>query len=226
MVFFLLVASVKSTLTRLALFVLCVATLWLHGARSEFAAVFFVMAVLEFVHSRRRGLVTVVTLFVGTTLFIGLDAIIAGLPENRMVQLFDLSENTSWQSRNVLLEQALKTIAESPILGDYGSYAVEGGAGDYAHNILSAWVDLGLPGFVYLCLILVIPSFALGTLAFGQHRESQYLIALALTLSSFLLLIVAKDFTYLPIAAALGAYARFASSPAGQRLQPRLLENQ
>lgn len=215
MVFFVLLMATKKLLIRLALFILCIATLWLHGARSEFAAVFLVMAAMEFVRSRRRGGIAMATAIFAIVLYVGLDAIIAALPDNRMVQLFDLSENTSWESRNELLDQALSTIESNPLLGDYGSYvktARFGGVGDYAHNILSAWVDLGLLGFLYLCLLLAVPLFRLGSFAFGQHRDPLFLMALSLTLFCGLLLVVAKEFTYLPIAAALGAYASFEGS--------------
>jgi hypothetical protein len=221
MVFLVLLAATEKALIRLALFVLCMATLWLHGARSEFAGVLLVMAAMEFVRSRRRMSIAVAVLALAMVAYIGIDVILAALPDNRMVQLFDLSENTSWESRNVLLEQALSTIASNPLWGDYGSYvnaAIYGGVGDYAHNILSAWVDLGLFGFLYLCLLLAAPTFRLGSLAFGQHRDPLFLMALSLTLFCGLLLVVAKEFTYLPIAAALGAYARFEGSfPGPQR---------
>jgi O-antigen ligase len=170
---------------------------------------------MEFVHSRRRGAIALTTAVLAMVSYVALDVIIAALPDNRMVQLFDLSENTSWESRNELLDQALSTIASNPLLGDYGSYAKVAtftGAGDYAHNILSAWVDLGLPGFVYLCLLLAVPLFRIGVCAFAQHRDPLFLTAFSLIVFSSLLLVVAKDFTYLPIAAALGAYANFEGS--------------
>jgi hypothetical protein len=226
MVFFVLLMATKQLLIRSALFILCIATLWLHGARSEFAAVFLVLAAMEFVHSRRRGSIAMATAVLAMALYAGLDVIIAALPDNRMVQLFDLSENTSWQSRNELLDQALSTIASNPLLGDYGSYvkaARFSGAGDYAHNILSAWVDLGLPGFVYLSLLLAVPLFRLGSFAFGQHRDPLFLMALSLTLFSGMLLVVAKEFTYLPIAAALGAYASFEGSLRALKRKRQLL---
>jgi hypothetical protein len=215
MVVFVLLVATGNALVRMALFILCLATLWLHGARSEFAAVVLVVAAMEFVHSRQRGVVAIATALLALVFYVSLEVVIGALPENRMVQLFDLAENTSWESRNVLLDQALRTIASNPLLGDYGSYVnagTYGGVGDYAHNILSAWVDLGLPGFLYLCLLLALPLFRLGSLAFGPHREPPFLMALSLTLFSCLLLVVAKEFTYLPTAAALGAYASFEGS--------------
>lgn len=215
MVVFVLLMTTGKALIRLALFILCLATLWLHGARSEFAAFILVVAAMEFVHSRQRGHIAIATAVLAMVFYVSLEVVIGALPDNRMVQLFDLAENTSWESRSVLLDQALSTIASNPLLGDYGSYVktgTYGGVGDYAHNILSAWVDLGFPGFVYLCLLLAVPLFRLGSFVFGQHRDPSFLMALSLTLFSALLLVVAKEFTYLPTAAALGAYASFEES--------------
>lgn len=215
MVALVLLVSTGKALIRLLLLILCLATLWLHGARSEFAAVILVVAAMEFVRSRKRGHMAIATAVLAMVFFASMELVIGVLPDNRMVQLFDLAENTSWESRRVLLDQAVSTIASNPLLGDYGSYVktgTYGGVGDYAHNILSAWVDLGLAGFVYLCLLLAVPLIRLGSFAFGQHRAPWFLMALSLTLFSALLLVVAKEFTYLTTAAALGAYASFEGS--------------
>jgi hypothetical protein len=71
--------------------------------------------------------------------------------DNRILELLDLSQSTSANKRHHLTVYAMQTIAAHPILGDYASYK----PGYYSHNVLSAWVDLGLFGFVYL---LAIPS--------------------------------------------------------------------
>ena len=50
---------------------------------------------------------------------------------------------------------AIESIKSNFFLGDYGSYVSNLGIGMYSHNLLSAWVDLGLFGFVFYILILV-----------------------------------------------------------------------
>ena len=77
--------------------------------------------------------------------------IIPFLPNNRTLQLLDLSTSNSVKLRHDFTEQALHTIYTNPIFGDFGSYIY----GESAHNILAVWVDFGLFGFQNL-----IPSLA------------------------------------------------------------------
>ena len=67
--------------------------------------------------------------------------------ESRHLEIFRLQESSSWLARKYLSSFAIGEIFESPLWGAFGShYAI--GAGAYAHNILSIWVDYGLVGFL------------------------------------------------------------------------------
>ena len=144
-------------------------------------------------------------------LWMHLDAVLAVLPDNRTLELLDLSHSSSAGLRHQLTEQALASIGRHPLLGEYGNYE----PGLYAHNLLSAWVDLGLLGFAALLALLIYPLTHLaihGYLLGGRtSRDHRYLLAWSLLTSTLLLLCLSHFFSDMLIGAALGAYARYRS---------------
>jgi O-antigen ligase len=135
-------------------------------------------------------------------------------PESRVWELFDLSQSSSASARHELTEHALRTIAENPVLGAYASYP----PGGYSHNILSAWVDLGIFGFIYMLFMLVRTAAGLcrrGWLV--RPRSGQFLLAWSLICISLLLLVTAKTFDDMFFGAAMGAYANYRSSERSTR---------
>ena len=204
-----LLACTRHTSLRWALYALGLPTLYINTARSEFGALLFLIPLFE-LHAARSRL-AMLMLMAGAIMLLqfNLDALVAAVPGNRTLELLDLSHSTSASARHALTEQALRTIADHPILGDYGSYP----SGRYAHNILSAWVDLGLLGFVALLALLLYPLTHLaihGYLLGGRtSRDHRYLLAWSLLTSTLLLLCLSHFFSDMLIGAALGAYARY-----------------
>ena len=107
-----------------------------------------------------------------------IDQLITSIPDNRILELLDLSHSTSANKRHHLTMHAVQTIKAHPFLGDYASYA----PGYYSHNILSAWVDLGLFGFIYLNAILVIPALPMFLREyFASRRNGCFILGLRRT---------------------------------------------
>jgi hypothetical protein len=105
-----------------------------------------------------------------------------------------------------MLADARQTISASPIFGDYASYT----PGHYAHNILSAWVDLGLFGFVYLLAMLIWPAISMGiTGLFSTRNSGEFVLGFALVSVTILLLFKSHYFTDMLIGAVLGAYCKY-----------------
>ena len=204
-----LLACTRRASLRWALYALGLPTLYINTARSEFGALLFLIPLFE-LHAARSRL-AMLMLMAGAIMLLqfNLDALVAAVPGNRTLELLDLSHSTSASARHALTEQALRTIADHPILGDYGSYP----SGRYAHNILSAWVDLGLLGFAALLALLLYPLTHLaihGYLLGGRtSRDHRYLLAWSLLASTLLLLCLSHFFSDMLIGAALGAYARY-----------------
>lgn len=196
----------KLMLARLLLYGIAVAALFLNGSRSELVAILFVAPIIEIYRAKSFLDVMMIILFAGALLGINPQDAMQGLPDNRVLELFDLSHSQSANSRIELSERALQTIAEHPLLGDYGSYP----PGAYSHNILSAWVDLGLFGFLYMIFMLLHTAARLFAEGWSiRARSSQFVLAWTLICMSLLLLVTAKTFDDMLTGAAMGAYANY-----------------
>jgi hypothetical protein len=101
---------------------------------------------------------------------------------------------------------ARQTIAAHPILGDYASYA----PGYYSHNVLSAWVDLGLFGFLYVLAITIVPAVPMFLKEFfAGRRRPEFILGFSLACCTVLLLISSHYFTDMLIGATLGVYSQY-----------------
>jgi hypothetical protein len=191
---------------RLVLHALGAATLFVNTARSEFAALMFAIPFIEFYFSRHKLYFLLATLLLGVLLAMYFDQILAALPSNRILELLDLSHSTSATKRQQLTVHAWQTVAAHPILGDYASYK----PGYYSHNVLSAWVDLGLFGMVYLALLAIVPITPMFIHEyFGARNRGLFLCAFAFACVTILLLLSSHYFTDMLLSATLGACARY-----------------
>lgn len=201
-----LIAFTRSALLRLVIYVISAFTLFINTARSEFAALLFLIPVIEFYFSKQK-------LFLFTTMLLILffaniykDELISALPATRIMELLDLSHSTSANKRYYLSMYALQTIAQHPVLGDYASYA----PGYYSHNILSAWVDLGIFGFIYLIALLFLPVVSMATCEyFSARRDNNFILGFTLICCTIFLLLTSHNFTDMLIGSALGAYTQY-----------------
>jgi hypothetical protein len=203
----------RSAFWRLVIYFAGVPALFVNGARSELSALIAVIALTEICFAKKRAVALLLAVVFGVMNLLAYpDYLIALLPDNRALELLDLSHSSSWEDRKILFAHALKTIAAHPIFGDYGSYVAIGGRGSYAHNIFSAWVDLGFFGFLYLVCITVLPALSLSIeLVFRSARErsEELILAFSLLFVTLLLLFTSKNFEEMIIAAAVGRYAHY-----------------
>jgi hypothetical protein len=191
---------------RLALYVMSVSTLFVNTARSEFVALLFVIPIIEFYYSQKKLLFILTAALVGLFLQLNVDHLMMSLPDNRIMELIDLSQSTSANKRHHLTMYALQTISAHPLLGDYASYT----PGYYSHNILSAWVDLGFFGFIYLICILIAPALPMFLREYFSNRHSgNFILGFGMACSTSLLLITSHYFTDMLIGATLGVYTQY-----------------
>jgi len=200
------IAFTRSLLVRLILYCIAVATLFVNTARSEFAALLFAIPIIEFYFSRHKTLLLLFTILTAVWLSLYMTHLMAALPDNRILELLDLSHSTSANKRHHLNMHAMQTVTAHPFLGDYASYA----PGNYAHNIMSAWVDLGLFGFAYLIAIMIIPAIPIFFREyFAGRRNGNFILGFSLVCVTSLLLLTSHYFTDMLIGATLGAYAQY-----------------
>ena len=200
------VAFSRSMPLRLLLHVTGAATLFLNTARSEFVALLFAIPIIEFYYSRHKLyfiLAVMIAIFLINLYF---DQILAALPDNRILELLDLSHSTSANKRQHLTVHAVQTVLAHPLFGDYASYQ----PGYYAHNILSAWVDLGLFGVTYLVALMVLPAGLMFIHEFfAARRCGIFLLGFSMACVTILLLLTSHYFTDMLIGATLGACSKY-----------------
>lgn len=199
-------AYTRSLPLRLVLYASGAATLFVNTARSEFAALLFAIPIVELYWSRHKLLFVGLAVLAGMLLAAHLDELVAALPDNRILELLDLSHSTSANKRHHLTLYARQTIAAHPLMGAYASYA----PGYYSHNVLSAWVDLGLFGFVYLLALTALPAVPMFFKEFlAGRRRPEFILGFALACVTLLLLVSSHYFTDMLVGATLGAYSQY-----------------
>lgn len=104
---------------RLALYLLAGATLYVNGARSEFVAMLSSVPLIELYRARQRARLLVLLCAVALAVKLALVYGTQYLPENRTLELLDLSQSSSATLRHQLTAQALETIARYPLQGSY-----------------------------------------------------------------------------------------------------------
>jgi hypothetical protein len=205
------ISFTRTSPARILVYCIAVPALFLNGSRSELVALLCLIPVVEIYRAKSPLHILCFLLVASAAATMITITLEQALPESRVWELFNLSQSESANARHGLAQQALATIGEHPLLGAYASYR----PGEYAHNILSAWVDLGMFGFAYMLFMLVPAAFELlASSLFLRARSGDFLLVLSLICISLLLLFTAKNFTDMCAGAALGAYANYKSKRA------------
>ncbi len=204
-------AVTKSIPFFLVLSIISLAGLFVNGARSELigfvVSLFFVVFYKFNIKKSLFGLILLIS-----SLLVLINIVPSEIIEgNRFMELLYEGKSSSVMARSELSDAAIVTIVENPLLGDYGSYALAtgGGVGSYAHNLLSAWVDLGVFGF-----ILYVASFLFMGLAIfnAQTKEKDEDVLLNIVVGLFFftipLMLLSKDYGYLLFGLTIGFVAR------------------
>jgi hypothetical protein len=200
------IAYARALSLRVLLYCIAAPTLFVNTARSEFVAMLFMIPIIEVYYSKRKVWMATILGVLFLLAYANVDQILALLPSNRILELFDLSQSTSANKRHHLTMYAMNTIEQFPVFGDYASYS----PGTYSHNVLSAWVDTGLFGFLFVLAILILPATQMIFRGYFLSRQSCiFILAFSLASSTLLLLITSHYFTDMLIGASLGSYSRY-----------------
>lgn len=111
--------------------------------------------------------------------------------ETRAAEILDLASSASWDERSKANVRALAIISERPWLGAFG-YHVWDEAG-YAHNVLSAWTQYGLIGFVLFLTTMLVAS-VISAVGYLNRRGSDaaWLLALHVNFISIVLAVASE----------------------------------
>lgn len=196
----------RSLTLRVVIYSVGAASLFLNTARSEFVAMLFVIPIIELYFTKKKVLFILILASLAGLVVMNADLIEAQLPNNRILELLDLSHSNSAILRHQMMAQAAQTVSAHPILGDYASYE----NGHYAHNIFSAWVDLGIIGFIYLAALMILPTASMIITGYFRTRDrGDFILAFATACATMLLLIKSHYFTDMLIGASIGAYSKY-----------------
>lgn len=213
----------KSRLVRWSGYAVTLFVLFLVGARSEIAGAAILFCVLEIVASHRpmfAAMVVAAITALGAIVLLGaLDTLPEFFPDNRFLALLlEGSGDASAVERAFYQELAWRAVLESPMLGDYGHYERAASAGAYAHNWLSAWVDLGLIGLLLLTALhlsaawsaVLVYRSAAASDDVARKRDAALGIGLLVMVTVFNL--VAKNFADPGLATTTGLVAALAGA--------------
>lgn len=199
----------------LFVFALGVIALFVIGARTEFVLFIVTAGGLTVALMRKDSRVGLGILFLCATSIVVIslfsEQMFAAIPKTRIFELDDILSGTSGLQRLEYQENALATIVSNPIFGGYGSYYKATGPGTYAHNLLSAWVDLGFVGFAsyVLALLLVALEISRGWLL-GRVTSLEYKLAASFGAFTIGALVFSKDYSYILFGLSSGFASRYA----------------
>ena len=187
--------------------------LFMNSARSEL--IFFIVSIFifNFINLRKDKFTVILNLFLITLVSINFDYILAKFSSNRLFELMHISKSTSFEGREEFAKKAWQVIQDHPLLGDYGYYIDIYGIGSYSHNILSAWADFGILGFIFfLGISLYLLIFFINKIIFKASSDKS--IQLLFLFSSTLLLgyLTAKDYSFMFFGLSLGLYVNYLQS--------------
>ncbi|HIE59536.1 MAG TPA: O-antigen ligase domain-containing protein [Sulfurovum sp.] len=204
------IAMIKNIKYSLAIFIVASVALFFNGARTEFV-IFNLTGLMYYILLKPKLLFPLIVIFLSMLLFIIFnDSIQQFLLHNRLFELLlDRENSTSGNARLNTIILAVQTIQDYPLFGNYGSYIEVGGIGWYAHSIISAWVDLGLFGF-----LIYIFMFFLMFLYLIMHRNRkntpEYKLFFLFYVFVFLAMLVSKNYSYMLFGFLVAFYSRSA----------------
>jgi hypothetical protein len=205
-------ATTKDVRLFLAISLIVISALFVNGARSEligFAVSLFFMIIYKFnIKASLFGLIALLFLLLAAILLVPSEII----EHNRFMELLNEGRlASSAVARGELSDAAIESIVNNIFLGDYGSYALNGfeGVGGYAHNLLSAWVDLGVFGFILYVASFIIVGVAVFN-ARNNEKNGDVLSSIVVGFFFFTmpLMLFSKNYGYLLFGLTIGFSAR------------------
>lgn len=196
--------SIPKYFSRWLYWLLAGACLYLIGARSEFVGFLFAAAIIELTAVRTMAHIIALLCLAIVSITLLLSAVFSlTQTDSRMLSLLSLSNDPSAIERSALTTATFAVINENPLLGSFASYT----PGNYSHNILSAWADLGLPGLLSLVALIALPALA-PIICSTIKRHPIFPLSLGLAVMCLTLVLFAKTYFYplIPISFAVFVY--------------------
>lgn len=209
MVAFFSIILIKNNFYRVMLILITTPALFLNGARTEFIVFVFTLIAFSLRRSQYSLYLGIFVLFCISIILLNTDYLIALLPESRMTAIFDVFTSSSGNSRRKMLDYAYMTVQNNPLFGDYGSYS-KLSTGSYAHNIFSAWVNLGILGFLlYISIILISTSYATKVFFSTKYRDNESTMMFVFVVATVVSMVFSKTYGYMMFGFMVGLTSNF-----------------
>ncbi|WP_153015464.1 O-antigen ligase family protein [Ventosimonas gracilis] len=167
------------------------------GARSELVGFVVVFPFMVCLHYKRSPLKTIIASAV-LIFFVAGGVVYAyeNLAKSRQLQLLNITESSSGIARLDMQDKALDAIRRAPIMGDFaGDVRDYGNTGSYAHNLISAWRQFGILGFLLYTALLIFPLKVSRKLLKNNFHRDEFdlpIITYVFSIFSLTLILVSK----------------------------------
>ena len=153
--------------------------LLLTGSRTSLIA--FMMLALTYYFVGNIRIFLYISLFLSIFFFITAGILNNYFPEtydeiagSRLFELFNLSGSASFSLRINTFYDGWQIIKEKPLLGEFGHYFYAGGG--YPHNILYAWSNWGIIGFLLNIFLLILAILKSMTYLIANNQRSSRIV--------------------------------------------------
>jgi hypothetical protein len=178
---------------KLALVLVALISLFMMGARSEFVAFVvscFALSGAMTIHSIQGRIFTGLMFVIFVVLWFNYQDVFM---QTRQAELLQVGSSSSVIARLEFNEIAWEQIRQSPLFGVFGGNFLTLEGGEYAHNMLSAWVTLGAVGFLLYGVLAFTPFFtAVRQVIFQRNTQPVWWAALQLGVIVALLVVISK----------------------------------
>ena len=209
-VLFVTVVCASRTLFKVMVIVVGVLVLFINSARSEL--IYFIISIflLSLLNFKKDIRLIFFIFFIFFIILLNNHMLATGLSDSRALDLLDLSNSTSYQSRQELTTLAWNEINSSPFFGNYGYYVDNYGVGSYSHNILSAWAAFGILGIpLFMGTTLYFFIFSGYQIAVKNSNEKRIFLLFLLSASLFIGYLTTKDYSYMLFGLCVGTYINY-----------------
>jgi hypothetical protein len=198
----------RTLAVRSAIIICGVVTLYILGARSELVGFLILAIVLLALFTLKDPRYFLYCIIGGLVFFLALLVLEIEI-QSRQAELMNLASSRSWQTRMYLQDIAINQIVQSPILGIFGGHILDGGSiSTYSHNVLSAWVNYGVVGFLLYIMLTTIATIASVYYIVNRSYSDDWLLSFCINFVSLVLIIGAKSAFWALPALGWGLYVR------------------
>ncbi len=151
-----LLALINKPILGIAMSLACAVLIFTLGSRGEFYGFIFAIVLLEGVTLINKPAAVISIVAVGLVAVALLLWKYDVISFSRQLAVFKLSSDVSWNDRESITGLAIGQILQHPIFGAFAGHFKVDFEGNYAHNMLSAWVSFGLVGFILYAAICFV----------------------------------------------------------------------